>query len=63
GTETQVGVVNGIAVYTPNTIRKFRVQLNNQADVDFNTGKLLITYNAQSDIKPETYATAQLELP
>jgi len=24
---------------------------------------LLITYNAQSDVKPETYASAQLELP
>jgi len=63
GTETPVGVVNGIAVYTPNTIRNFRIELNNQSGVDFNSGKLLVTYTAQSDLKPETYATAQLELP
>ncbi|HPW78179.1 MAG: hypothetical protein BWX62_00704 [Bacteroidetes bacterium ADurb.Bin037] len=63
GTETQVGMVNGIAVYTPNTIRKFRIQLNNHLGVDYNTGKLLVSYCAQSDLKPETYATAQLQLP
>ena len=63
GTETRVGVVNGIAVYTPNTIRNFRIALDNQSGVDFSSGKLLITYTAQSDVRPETYATAQLELP
>ena len=57
-----MGVVNGIAVYTPNTIRNFRISLDNQSGVDFKSGKLLITYTAQSDVKPETYATAQLEL-
>jgi len=62
GKETPVGVVNGIAVYTPNTIRNFRISLDNQSGVDFKSGKLLITYTAQSDVKPETYATAQLEL-
>lgn len=62
GMETPVGVVNGIAVYTPNTIRNFRILLDNQSGVDFKSGKLLITYTAQSDVKPETFATAQLEL-
>ncbi len=63
GTETIVGVVNGIAVYTPNAIRKFRLELNPPQGVSLDSGKLLITYNAQSDVKPETYASAQLELP
>jgi hypothetical protein len=63
GTETIVGIVNGIAVYTPNAIRKFRLELNPQEGVDLGSGKLMITYNAQSDVKPETYASAQLELP
>ena len=63
GTETIVGVVNGIAVYTPNAIRKFRLELNPPEGVSLDSGKLLITYNAQSDVKPETYASAQLELP
>lgn len=63
GKETQVGVVNGIAVYTPNALRKFRIQLNSQAGANLNTGKLLITYNAQSDVRPQTFASSQLELP
>lgn len=63
GTETIVGVVNGIAVYTPNALRRFRLELNPPEGVRLDSGKLLITYNAQSDVKPETYASAQLELP
>lgn len=63
GIETQVGVVNGIAVYTPNPIRKFQMFLANDAPVDFTQGKLLITYTAQSDVRPQTYASAQLDLP
>ena len=63
GIETQVGVVNGIAVYTPNPIRKFQMFLSNDAPVDFTQGKLLITYTAQSDVRPQTYASAQLDLP
>lgn len=63
GTETIVGVVNGIAVYTPNAVRRFRMELNQLVGTDLSSGKLLITYNAQSDVKPETYASAQLELP
>lgn len=63
GTETKVGVVNGIAVYTPNAVRKFQLLLNQGEKVDFTSGKLLITYSAQSDVRPETYASAQLILP
>jgi hypothetical protein len=63
GIETVVGVVNGIAVYTPNSVRRFRMELNQNEGIDLSSGKLLITYNAQSDVKPETYASAQLELP
>lgn len=63
GIETQVGVVNGIAVYTPNPIRKFQMFLADDAPVDFTQGKLLITYTAQSDVRPQTYASAQLDLP
>ena len=62
GLETQVGVVNGIAVYTPNTIRTFQLQLAELEEIDYSSGKLLITYTAQSDVRPQTYATAQLDL-
>ena len=63
GKDTQVGVGNGIAVYTPNALRKFRIQLNRQAGANLNTGKLLSTYNAQSDVRPQTFASSHLELP
>jgi len=62
GVETQVGVVNGIAVYTPNTIRKFRMDLDKKTAVDYRSGSLRVTYSSQSDTKPEKYAEAELKL-
>lgn len=62
GIETQVGAVNGISIYTPNAIRKFRFDLDKKANVDYHNGKLNITYSAQSDAKPEKFAEAILPL-
>lgn len=62
GIETQVGVVNGIAIYTPNLVRKFRMDLNKKAVVDYHSGSLKVTYSAQSDAKPEKFAEAELKL-
>ena len=62
GAETQVGVVNGIAVYTPNTQRRFRMDLDKKAVVNYRTGRLVVTYSAQSDTKPEKFAEAELKL-
>ena len=62
GTETQVGVVNGIAVYTPNTVRRFRMDLDRRAPVNYHKGSLVVTYSAQSDTKPEKFAEASLKL-
>ena len=62
GISTQVGVVNGIAVYTPNSVRRFRMDLDNKAKVDYHTGILRVTYSAQSDTRPEKFAEAELKL-
>ncbi len=62
GLETQVGVVNGIAVYTPNEIRRFRMDLDKKAVVDYHSGSLVVTYSTQSDVKPEKYAESELKL-
>ena len=62
GTVTRVGIANGVAVYTPNTIRRFEFNLNTSTGADFKNGKLLITYSAPSDVKPEKYAEAVLML-
>jgi P pilus assembly chaperone PapD len=62
GDITQVGIANGIAVYTPNNKRKFTLNLSKTGDVDYSEGKLKISYSASSDIRPETYAEAELML-
>jgi P pilus assembly chaperone PapD len=62
GKVTVVGVANGVAVYTPNTIRKFQLNLNQESGIDFRSGKLRITYSAPSDVRPAKYASAELQL-
>ncbi|MFO7851956.1 MAG: molecular chaperone [Bacteroidota bacterium] len=62
GTVTLVAIANGIAVYTPNTKRKFILNLSKTEEVDYSKGKLEISYMAPSDLRPETYAEAELML-
>lgn len=62
GTRTRVGIANGIAVYTPNNIRRFGFSLNNIKGIDYKKGKLIVTYSASSDVKPSKYAEAELLL-
>lgn len=62
GQITRVGEANGIAVYTPNTIRRFELNLTNAHGVDFKTGKLRVTFDAPSDVRPIRYAEAELLL-
>jgi P pilus assembly chaperone PapD len=62
GTITRVGIANGIAVYTPNTKRQFILNLLKSEDIDYTAGRLRISYSSPSDIRPETYAEAELML-
>lgn len=62
GTITRVGVANGVAVYTPNILRRFQLPLNRASGVDFRTGTLRIAYSAPSDVKPVRYAEAEMVL-
>jgi hypothetical protein len=62
GTVTRVGIANGMAVYTPNSVRRFSLRLNRIIGVDFHSGKLRVTYSAPSDVKPEKFAEAELIL-
>jgi hypothetical protein len=59
---TPVGTVRGIAVYTPNSLRRFQMELDKKAKVDYRTGKLKLTYTSQSDTKTEKYTEAVLPL-
>ena len=62
GTVTRVGIANGVAVYTPNTRRRFEFGLINTSGIDLSGGRLIITFSAPSDVKPEKYAETVLEL-
>jgi hypothetical protein len=62
GTITNVGVANGIAIYTPNTIRRFQFNLNKIDGVDYHSGQLHVVLNSSSDIKSERLAEAELIL-
>ena len=62
GKITRVGIANGVAVYTPNKIRRFQFNLNKVPGVDFRTGTLRVIYSAPSDVRPVRYAEAELAL-
>jgi hypothetical protein len=62
GKETKVGMANGIAVYTPNSKRSFRVNLNMVPGLDYHSGTLRATYSAPTDVRPERYAEAEVSL-
>jgi P pilus assembly chaperone PapD len=62
GKITRVGIANGVAVYTPNAIRRFQLNLTKDPQVDFKAGILRVIYSAPSDVKPVRYAEAELVL-
>lgn len=51
GTVTQVGMIRGVAVYTPNDKRIFTLKLDRKPGIDFKSGKLRIVYSDQSPKK------------
>jgi hypothetical protein len=62
GATTRVGIANGVAVYTPNTIRRFQLPLGKASLVDMSSGRLKIYYSSSSDVRPVRYAEADLPL-
>ena len=62
GTVTSVGIAKGVAVYTPNPRRKFSFNLLGGGTVDFHSGRLIVTFSAPSDVRPEKYAEATIDL-
>lgn len=62
GETIEVGIVRGIAVYTPNKTRKFRMQLRKVPGADFTLGKLVIKFHSTTDNKDELLAETELLL-
>jgi hypothetical protein len=59
GTETEVGMVKGVSVYTPNNKRYFSFELRNAAEVDLTSGVLKVSY---AEEKGNPLATSEIEL-
>lgn len=49
GAATEVGIARGVAIYTPNAIRRFQFNLNKNAGVSYKGGKLHVSYLAQTE--------------
>ena len=62
GKTTRVGIIRGVAVYTPNTLRGLQMPLVNVPGVDYHSGKLHITYATLPDHKSAPIAEADLIL-
>ena len=52
GTVTEVGIMKGLAVYTPNLLRSIKLPLSKATDVDYAKGTLQIDYLDQQTNKP-----------
>ncbi len=62
GEEVSVGIVRGIAVYTPNTVRRFSLQLNIPEGVDISAGKLRVKYTSSNEAESKVYDEKELIL-
>lgn len=62
GKVTQVGLIKGISVYTPNTQRKVKVTLDGNAGTDFKDGKLQVVYTQETGLNTEKLGEAEMIL-
>ncbi len=62
GRGTQVATLRGVAVYTPNPLRKIKMDLQKGQGIDYHKGKLQVTYSAQAEDKKGKFAEAELIL-
>jgi len=62
GTVTRVAIANGIAIYTPNSVRKFKINLADSGEIDYSSGKLHITFSAPTDLEPQRLAESEFVL-
>ncbi len=62
GDPVPVGLVRGLAVYTPNQIRNFQMDLKKPAGVDYNQGQLIVRFTNGENEKDELLAEKALML-
>jgi hypothetical protein len=62
GKITPAGSIKGIAVYTPNSLRRVRMDLIKNAGIDYHSGKIRVTFSAPPEEKAAKLAEAMLTL-
>jgi hypothetical protein len=62
GKTIPVGTVKGIAVYTPNHLRRMRMELDRRPGVDYRKGKLHIVYNTPAEARSIKIAETEMIL-
>jgi P pilus assembly chaperone PapD len=62
GKTTQVGLIKGLAVYSPNKLRRFQFDLVKAPGVNYHKGKLIVEFSTQAEPKAEKLAEAVLIL-
>jgi hypothetical protein len=62
GKTTPAGTARGIAVYTPNTARRFRLTLDTKSEINYHSGRLSVEYSTGEDLHPVRIAGADLQL-
>ncbi|MCX6256433.1 MAG: molecular chaperone [Bacteroidia bacterium] len=62
GITTEVGIAKGLAVYTPNLIRHFRLNLKKEDKVDYHHGKLHIEFDSQNNTRNPKLTEAEIDL-
>ncbi|AMR30110.1 hypothetical protein A0256_01095 [Mucilaginibacter sp. PAMC 26640] len=62
GKVIRVATAKGFAIYTPNTKRDFKVNLNTSQNVNYHTGKLHIMYTTPPYAKPVRITESDLKL-
>jgi hypothetical protein len=62
GKSTLAGTAKGIAVYTPNDARGFRLTLDKRDGINYHAGRLSVEYSTAEDNHPVRIAGADLQL-
>lgn len=61
GKTSRVGIVKGMAIYSPNPVRHFKMKLDQKADINYHEGKLRVVYTDLAG-KGATLAQAETDL-
>ena len=62
GKTTLVSQARGMAIYTPNHVRYFNMQLDNSNGIDYNKGKLKIVYTRPAEARASVMAEKEITL-